>query len=108
MFDLTHAPILEIVSLAVAVVVGITFLISKVQASDARILRDSNIDLRAANEDNKQRILELQTTIKTLEDRVTILEKSNNDLQNLVNQALKDYFSLHPQVALDMMKGKVS
>lgn len=83
---------------------SILFIFSKIRKNDMDILRQSNVDLRAAIDDNQRALEKMHDNIIILNGKVADLEKKNKTLEDLVVVALKQYFFENPTLAKDIQK----
>lgn len=92
--------------LAVSIILGVLYLLSRVRREDLQTLRDSNQDLRDAINDNNKHIAQLETKVNMLGDQVKILNTQNSEMIDLIVRALTIYFHDNPAIA-QLMQGKV-
>lgn len=79
--------------------VSLFFIFSRIRKEDLETLRTANKDLRDSIEDKAQKIAELQERVAALTSRVTEVESRNNNLTELVKEALIAYFRENPDAA---------
>ncbi len=92
-----------VVSLLTAMIV---FVFYQIRQNDLALLRSSNRDLRDAIDDKSKKIDSqsrkidsLQQQVVELQGRLDAVEAKNNEINNLVREALLLYFQQHPQSA---------
>ena len=83
---------------------SVTFIFSRVRQNDMTLLRQTNEDLRAAHNDNTEKIEVLQKQVDELCGKVKVLEKTNKTFEDIITVALKQFFETNPQMAVEMQE----
>ena len=92
------------VATVLTTIASVSIIFSRLRQSDMQILRQSNIDLRAAHDDNTKKIEELQIQINDLKSVITELKTTNKTLEDLVKAALATFFKENPKMAFEIAK----
>lgn len=88
------------ISSILVVIGGVVLLFNRIRNEDLKTLREANGDLRLTLSDNAKKMTELDEAIKSLAEKVLILENEKKTIQDLVILALEAYFENNPSEAL--------
>lgn len=88
----------------VIAITGVTYLFSRIRQTDMTLLRNTNTDFQIALDMKGKEMDKMHQQITILNDKVSVLERQNKTLEDLVVTALKQFFFENPTVASDLKK----